>query len=223
MIKGIFFDAADVFYWREESTVAFARRIIRERGCSTELPKVDEGRLEELHLQASRGEIGHEQFWQAFLEAHGVEASELRSAMVRQIGDQARVVKPMPCAHESVKELKARGFLVGIVTDTIYPLSWKMDWLAQAGVADFVDVVSCSTDLGLKKPDPAIYLHAVRKANLTVAESAFVGHDAGELAGAREAGLSTVAVLYEPSARADFYAATLMDLLDVPIFQTARA
>ena len=139
--------------------------------------------------------------------------------MVRQIGDQARLVQPMPGAHESVEELKARGFLVGIVTDTIYPLSWKMSWLDQAGVAEFVDVVSCSSELGLKKPDPAIYLDAVRKAKLTVAESAFVGHDAGELAGARRAGLSTVAVLYELDAQADYYATTLMDLLDVPIFQ----
>jgi FMN phosphatase YigB (HAD superfamily) len=217
MIKGIFFDAADVFYRREESTVAFARRLIREAGYSTQLAPVDESRMEELHLQASRGAIGHEHFWQAYLEAHGVATGD-RSGMVRQISDQARVVQPIPGAHASVAELKARGFLIGIVTDTIYPLSWKMSWLDQAGVAEFVDVVSCSSDLGLKKPDPAIYLHAVRQASLTVAESAFVGHDSGELAGARAAGLATVAVLYEPGAQADFYASTLMDLLDVPIF-----
>jgi FMN phosphatase YigB (HAD superfamily) len=221
MIRGIFFDAADVFYRRQESTVAFARRLIRERGYLTQLAPANESALEELHLQASRGAIGHEQFWQAYLEAHGVASGKDRSAMGSQISDQARVVLPVPGAHESVKALKARGFLVGIVTDTIYPLSWKMDWLGQAGVAEFVDVVSCSSDLGLKKPDPAIYLHAVRQASLTVAESAFVGHDAGELAGARGAGLATVAVLYEPAAEADFYAATLMDLLEVPIFKKA--
>jgi HAD superfamily hydrolase (TIGR01509 family) len=223
MIKGIFFDAADVFYRREESTIAFARRLICGGGYSTQLAPDEASRLDDLHFQASRGAIGHEQFWQAYLEAHGVAPGERLSAMVRQIGDQARVVQPIPGAHQSVETLKARGFLIGIVTDTIYPLSWKMSWLEQAGVAEFVDVVSCSSDLGLKKPDPAIFVHAVRKANLTVAESAFVGHDAGELAGARRAGLATVAVLYEPTAHADYYATALMNLLDVPIFQKVKA
>jgi HAD superfamily hydrolase (TIGR01509 family) len=222
MIKGIFFDAADVFYRRHESTIHFARRLAAGAGWSTPLSQPEESRLEELHLQASRGSIGHEQFWQAFLQAHGVASQERFSAMVKQIGDQARVVQPIPFARASVAELKARGFLVGIVTDTIYPLAWKMSWLEQAGVAEFVDVVSCSSDLGLKKPDPEIYLHAVRKAELIAAESAFVGHDAGELAGARRAGMSTVAVLYEPAAQADYYAATLMDLLEVPIFLRAK-
>lgn len=223
MIKGIFFDAADVFYRREESTIHFARRLMAECGLFTPLAPADESRLEDLHFQASKGSIGHEEFWHAYLQAHGVAPGGRRSAMVKQIGDQARQVQPIPGAHESAKGLKARGFLIGIVTDTIYPLSWKMSWLDQAGVAEFVDVVSCSSDLGLKKPDPAIYLDAVRKAKLTVAESAFVGHDAGELAGARRAGLSTVAVLYEPDAQADYHATTLMDLLDVPIFQKGAA
>jgi FMN phosphatase YigB (HAD superfamily) len=219
--KGIFFDAADVFYRRAESTIHFALRLVAEAGGLDRLSPADELRLEGLHFEASKGSIGHEQFWHAFLSAHGVTADGPRSELVKQIGEQARIVQPIAGAHESVKGLKARGFLIGIVTDTIYPLAWKMDWLEQSGVAEFVDVVSCSSDLGLKKPDPAIYLDAVRKAGLTVAESAFVGHDSGELAGAHRAGLATVAVLYEPAAQADYYATTLMDLLEVPIFRQA--
>jgi HAD superfamily hydrolase (TIGR01509 family) len=218
-IRGIFFDAADVFYRRQESTADFARRLLGEAGYSVQLGPEQAQRMEEAHVLASRGEMGHEQYWQAYLEAHGVACGERRTSMASQIGDHARVVTPISGARASVEELKARGFLIGIVTDTIYPLAWKMSWLDQAGVAEFVDVVSCSSEIGLKKPDPAIYLHAVRKAGLGVSESAFVGHDAGELAGARRAGLSTVAVLYEPAARADHYATGLMDLLDVPIFR----
>jgi HAD superfamily hydrolase (TIGR01509 family) len=223
VIKGILFDAADVFYRRAESTDAFASRLLAEGGFATSLTPAARTHLEGLHLQASKGVVGHEEYWDAYLQAHGVGPAERRAAMVKQISGHANAVQAIPGAHESVKALKQRGFLIGIVTDTIYPLSWKMGWLARAGVAEFVDVVSCSSELGFKKPEPAIYLDAVRRAGLTVPEAAFVGHDAGELAGARAAGLATVAVLYDHDAQADYYATTLMDLLDVPIFQAGRA
>jgi putative hydrolase of the HAD superfamily len=87
------------------------------------------------------------------------------------------------------------------------------------GVAEFIDVVACSTNLGVHKPDPTIYLNAVRDAHLTPVESCFVGHDARELEGARQVGMATVAVRYDRHARADYYAETLLDLLNVPIFQ----
>jgi FMN phosphatase YigB (HAD superfamily) len=54
---------------------------------------------------------------------------------------------------------------------------------------------------------------------LTPSESAFVGHDAEELEGAHKAGIATVAVNYEPGAIADYYAHSLVGLLDVPIFK----
>jgi HAD superfamily hydrolase (TIGR01509 family) len=119
---------------------------------------------------------------------------------------------------ETLAALKKRGFVLGIVTDTIHPIGRKMRWLNQVGVAEFIDVVACSTVVGAHKPDPAIYLNALQQARLTPGQSAFVGHAADELEGARRAGLATVAVLYEPDARADYYVESLPDLLDVPIF-----
>ena len=108
----------------------------------------------------------------------------------------------MACrARETVQALKQRGFVLSIITDTIYPLARKMRWLEKIGVAEFVDHVACSTELGVHKPDPAIYLGAVRQAGLTVDESAFVGHATDELAGARRVGMKTVAVFYGADAR----------------------
>jgi FMN phosphatase YigB (HAD superfamily) len=118
--------------------------------------------------------------------------------------------------------LKQRGFKLGIVTDTIYPVERKMRWLDQVGVAEFIDVVACSTVVGAHKPDPAIYLDALRQAHLAPGESAFVGHHTEELDGARRAGMATVAVNYDPGAKADYFAASLVDLLNVPIFSKAH-
>lgn len=51
--------------------------------------------------------------------------------------------------REALAELKARGFILGIVTDTIYPLEWKMSWLAKAGVAEFIDVSASGSYLSV--------------------------------------------------------------------------
>jgi HAD superfamily hydrolase (TIGR01509 family) len=151
---------------------------------------------------------------------HGVVMPEERQILARQIMDHSNRVLPIPGGTEALAGLKQRGFLLGIITDTMYPIEWKMRWLEQVGVAAFVDVVTCSTVLGVQKPDPAIYLHALQQANLTPSESAFVGHAADELEGAHRAGMATVAVNYEPGTNADYYARSLLDLLNVPILNT---
>jgi HAD superfamily hydrolase (TIGR01509 family) len=149
---------------------------------------------------------------------HCVNDSQERADLREKILAYTNEVFAYPGAREAMAGLKARGFLLGIVTDTIYPLAWKMNWLEKVGVAEFVDVVSCSTVTGSHKPEPEMYLNALRQAKLAPSRSAFVGHDTGELAGAKRAGLATVAVNYDPEAQADFYARSLPDLLNVPIF-----
>jgi FMN phosphatase YigB (HAD superfamily) len=120
--------------------------------------------------------------------------------------------------REALLILKQRGFILGIISDTIYPLEWKMQRLAKAGVAELIDVVACSTDLGMHKPDPAFYRYALQQAQLTPDQSAFVGHDAKELRGARRAGMMTVAVNYEKKAKADHYCQKMMDLVSISEF-----
>jgi FMN phosphatase YigB (HAD superfamily) len=150
---------------------------------------------------------------------HGVENSVVRAGLRKEILDQTFQVFGYPGGREAMAGLQARGFTLGLVTDTIYPVEWKMAWLEKVGVAEFFKIISCSSTLGAHKPEPEMYLHAVRQAGLTPAESAFVGHDAGELEGARCAGLTTVAVNYDLGAQADYFADSLIGLLQVPLFQ----
>ena len=195
-IKGIFFDAADVFYARKESTAKYAVRLLREHGYRAQMSAADAERRKVLVSQASGGHISAEFYWDAVLQMYGVAAPDERAALLAQIMAQPDDIYGLPGASETVQALKRRGFVLSIITDTIYPLARKMRWLEKIGVAEFVDHVACSTELGVHKPDPAIYLGAVRQAGLTVDESAFVGHATDELAGARRVGMKTVAVFY---------------------------
>ena len=220
MIKGIFFDAAGVLYRRSAPTENFARELLKQAGMLAEPSPEDLARQRAMRAQASQGQLSHEVYWDQFLLMRGIVDSEQRRVMVGRIVDYSNDVLPVPGARETLTDLKKRGFIIGIVTDTMYPLEWKMRRLTKVGVADYIDVIACSTVLGVHKPDPAMYLDAVRQAHLTPNETAFVGHVAEELEGARRAGMKTVAVHFDPDAQADYYAKSLLDLLNVPIFQS---
>jgi FMN phosphatase YigB (HAD superfamily) len=221
-IKGVFFDAAGVLYNRPVSTRAYALSLFKQEGSVTELSAQDRARQQALRSQANRGQLSPDEYWDQFLLMHGVTSPEERGILVGKINDYSDNVLPIPGGREALLGLKQRGFVLGIVTDTMYPLEWKMRWLNTVGVAEFMDVITCSTVLGAHKPDPAMYLNALQQAGLTPDQSAFVGHDAEELRGAHKAGIATVAVNYEPGTIADYYAHSLMDLLDVPIFNKSH-
>ncbi len=218
-IKGILFDAADVFYRRPQPTDIYVRTLLCEKGYVIEPGQEDQARLKVLRSQANTGRIGPGEYWDQVLFIHGVAIAEERQALVANISAYSENVTQIPGGPEALAGLKRRGFVLGIVTDTVYPIERKMRWLQKVGVAEFIDVVACSTVLGAHKPDPAIYLNAVQQAGLAADQCAFVGHDAGELEGARRAGLATVAVNYDSHAQADYYAESLVDLLNMPLFQ----
>lgn len=220
MIKGIFFDAADIFYHRPESTTTFALRLVKNTGLARELSVNDQTHLKALRVQARCGQISAQDYWRTFLSMHGIANSHQQEILMDQIMNFANRVLPIPGGRDTLAQLKQRGFVLGIITDTIYPLEIKMRWLTMVGVAEFIDVMACSTVLGVHKPNPAIYWNAIQQAHLTPPESAFVGHATDELDGARQAGLVTVAVFNEPNAQADYYAQSLLDLLNVPVFQS---
>jgi HAD superfamily hydrolase (TIGR01509 family) len=223
MIKGIFFDAAGIFYTRSKSTEQYALNLLKRNGFVAELSLGDLKRQKELRAEASRGHVSHETYWDRFLLMRGVTDPEQRKTLARQIMTYSNSVIPVPGGREVVAGLKQRGFILGVVTDTMYPLEWKMRRLTQVGVAEFMDVVACSTVLGARKSDPSMYANALQQAHLDPDEAAFVGHDAGELEGARNAGMATVAVNYDPDAKADYYCQSLIDLLNVPIFKKSTA
>ncbi len=220
-IKAIFFDAAGVFYDRRETTSALLRRRLAEFGLPLELAPAQAARHRTIYELATEGRIGHAAYWDERLRLHGLTDSAPRARLSKEIIDHNFDVFGYPGGRAAMAGLRSRGFILGLVTDTIYPVEWKIAWLDKVGVAEFFTVVACSTVVGAHKPRPEMYLNAVGQAGLTPAESAFVGHDVGELAGARRAGLVTVAVNYDPEARADYFVESLPALLDVPIFAAA--
>ncbi len=219
MIKGIFFEASDIFYTRKESARRYALRLLRKGGYAVELSAEEVALLDQIKERASDGQISAQTYWDRFLQVYGVADSTERTDLRGAILEHVNKVSAVPGARETAKVLKERGFILGIASSTMYPLEWKMAWLAAVGVAEFMDVIVCTATLGMDKSHPGHYWAALNKARLTPRQAAFVSNGARELAGARQVGMVTVAVLGEAGVEADYYAKTLADILELPIFR----
>lgn len=219
MIKAIFFDAAGILYTRGGHTEEFALNLLEDEGFNTALPSDKMAIQLSMKSQANQGAVGHDVYWDQFLLMRGVDDPQLRKEFASRIINYSNDILPITGAREALMALKERGFLLGIITDTMYPVEWKMRRLEKAGVAEFIDIVACSTDLGAHKPDPAVYAYAIQQAKLAQNESVFVGHLGIELEGAHKAGMVTVAIDHDPDARADYYCKSLLEMLDISLLQ----
>jgi putative hydrolase of the HAD superfamily len=112
-------------------------------------------------------------------------------SMRRAVTKQGLV--PVPGALETLSELRARGLLIGLITVCTDDVPGLWPQTEFHGLFD-VEVFSCS--VGLRKPDPRIYLLACAQLGVEPDEAIFVGDGANdELAGAERVGMT--AVLFE--------------------------
>jgi putative hydrolase of the HAD superfamily len=126
-----------------------------------------------------------------------VKAAVLRLSFTR------RLLKA-PCETLGVLgSLRQAGFLTGLVSDCTIetPTQWPNSSLAR-----LLQATAFSCLLGVRKPDPAIYLHAVAQLGVATEGCLFVG-DGGsrELTGAQALGMHAVRLLRPGEEEADRY------------------
>jgi HAD superfamily hydrolase (TIGR01509 family) len=129
----------------------------------------------------------------------------------------------LPGVKSTLFQLHAAGFQLAVLSDSEHTADVLQSRLEHLGLSGLFAAVVSSIDLGTTKPDPLAYATALREMNLTASETTFVGHDAEELAGAAQAGMTTVAFNFDPEAKADTYLSRFDELLDVVGVRTPYA
>jgi putative hydrolase of the HAD superfamily len=99
---------------------------------------------------------------------------------------------------EHVRTLRADGYRTALVTNNVREGSAR--WRAMLPVDELFDVVVDSSAVGMRKPNPAIFLHTLSLlGGLAPGRAVFLDDVEGNLVGARQVGLHTILVADDPT------------------------
>lgn len=146
-------------------------------------------------LDASEGEL-----WTQYMlpdyEPNMIFANAPRLTRLWRDHDGRRVARPDAVA--TLRELKKRGYTLGIIANTVTETEIP-DWMAADKVADCFKVTILSSKVRLRKPDPAIYHLACRCIGTPEANCAYVGDNpVRDVEGTQAAGFGMMIRIDEP-------------------------
>jgi putative hydrolase of the HAD superfamily len=140
--------------------------------------------------QLERGEIGVAEYAR-WMKAHLDERQmtldfSLLANFFGNLGVHTEVV-------DAIRGLRAQGYLTGLVTNNVK--EFGDSWRTLVPLDELFDVVVDSSVVGMRKPNPAIYLHALDLlGQVPPARALFLDDAPGNVAGAEAAGLHAILV-----------------------------
>src|SRR6266850_2547786 len=82
---------------------------------------------------------------------------------------------PMPGVAGALVELRRHEIRMGVVSNAVFSRATIAAELRRHGLAEFFEFVLSSADLGVRKPEPAIFRDALMKLGLPATDAWFVG------------------------------------------------
>jgi len=129
--------------------------------------------------------------------------------------------EPLASAQALLDSLRSRGLKTGLVANSWPDPGRVLRRDAEAfGLAERLDVMVFSEEVGARKPAPEIFLHACRQLDVDPVEAMFVGDNLQtDVQGAANVGMTTVQALWftaddTSGIEPDFMAFTPMDVLN---------
>jgi putative hydrolase of the HAD superfamily len=123
-------------------------------------------------------------------------------ALVERI---SRESEPRPLMLAAIARLRARGLRVAALTNDWAPEDGTGAGLAQS-LGPHFDALFQSSRLGMRKPDPRIYLYACRELRVAPAQVVFLDDIGVNLKSARQLGMYTIKVVEPEPALAELAA-----------------
>ena len=141
------------------------------------LPSIDRpaDRVAFVSRMARRGS-GYEpipDIYQDMLDEWPGSFSSLDSAVEAHFNMMPKVVALHPKTEAMLRRLRSRGVPVGVVTNGSSKTQWGK--LRNTGIAALVEACVVSEDFGARKPEPAIFRHALELISAEAESTLFVG------------------------------------------------
>jgi putative hydrolase of the HAD superfamily len=170
-----------------------------------------------------------ERMWYDALLAAGLDDRQVaREAAAAYGRARSGALELSPGAREVLAALRERGCKLGLVTNGF--AETHHDKIDRLGLRDLIDAFFLADEVGMVKPDPALFRHACGVLGSEPARAAMVGDRYGrDVVGAREAGLFTVLLdvhvipIPEGAPQPDAIVTSIAEVLDVlPLASAAR-
>lgn len=211
-IKAIFFDLDGTLRHSVPSGGDIINKFVR----TLDLPFTDEDRLRAMRwemqywanstdlledLKTYDGE--NERFWIGYthrrLLALGIphdQADSLAPTVSAHMGEAYKPESIVPGdARKILPELKDAGYLLAVISNRSMPFH---ETLESHGIREFFQFSLAGGEVNAFKPEPEIFLHALKRADVTAQETVYVGDNYyADVIGSRRAGLRPV--LYDPN------------------------
>jgi putative hydrolase of the HAD superfamily len=128
------------------------------------------------------GHITFDEYWRRVGPLLGLHTAEAIAAFRRRYGQDEAINQPVV---DIIQRLHSQ-YKLAVLSNSPPNLS---EWLADWGLLGWFEVVVCSGDEGVVKPDPTIFHLVLTKLGVAPAEAAFVDDTVGHVQAARELGL----------------------------------
>jgi epoxide hydrolase-like predicted phosphatase len=182
MIKAIIFDFGRVI--SAQKPLSLFQRYEQELGLPAgQLNRVMFGR--EAWQEVLLGNKSLDDYWLEIGPSLGLESpSEIQAFRERYFADEAINAGVLELVHM----LKGQYTLAVLSNAPPRLTQWLKDW----EILDLFDVVVCSGDVGLVKPDPAIFQLTLDRLGVAPDEAIFIDDSPGHVAAARALGLQGI-------------------------------
>jgi HAD superfamily hydrolase (TIGR01509 family) len=166
------------------------------------------------------GDHGHRPYVEILAELDVADPDAFIDAE-HEVWRQAYLV--LASAEALLEALQARGLRTALVANA-WPDPGRVlrADAAAFGLADRLDLMVFSEELGIRKPDPEIFLHAVRALGVESEAAMYVGDDlVNDVQGAANVGMTTVQAMWfraddtSQPIEPDYLAFTPMDVLNI--------
>jgi HAD superfamily hydrolase (TIGR01549 family) len=147
--------------------------------------------LEELRRHRAKGlEKTHEEVYGSALRRLGIPADDDSLAMIHDTFKKHYISTFYPCTEMTLKRLAER-YKLALISNTMSDQPREM--LEETGMDGMFEVIICSRDLGIRKPNPDIFRHVLDEVGVSPEETVHVGDNVeADMDGASDSGITPI-------------------------------
>jgi epoxide hydrolase-like predicted phosphatase len=180
-IKAVIFDAGGVLH---ESNSAVTDDLVKE--LQLEQETLRQIWRKQIPLLGS-GKIDEAEFWQQVKAEQGIRQVEVGENLLGRAFSEA--FKPQIEVLELVRELGKQGLKLAVLSNTIEPHARAV---RESGQFDGFDRTFLSHEIGMRKPDPAIYQYVLDELEVRPQEAIFIDDDKVNVEAAQALGINGI-------------------------------